>query len=206
MNSWTGFPIVPSAVPMMHQLSRAPDSITLSWPQPDRPNGDILEYQIRFYDKVHTLSGASNGPNLPPLQNHNMSFCVPQGSDVDSATSVYSETNTLTVTSLIPGSIYAFQIRARNERGYGPYSNTIYFTTLPLGTTLACCHSNKSHYSHKVLFHRQCQEPLVLGTSQPRTLNSFCCRNVQKVLSSAVKFLQFLGQTQSRVQVLFYPG
>ncbi|KAF3839628.1 hypothetical protein F7725_018345 [Dissostichus mawsoni] len=96
---------VPSTVPMMHQLSRAPDSITLSWPQPDRPNGDILEYQLRYYDK---------------------------GSDVDSAASVYSETNTVTVGSLIPGSIYAFQIRARNERGYGPYSNTIYFTTLPL--------------------------------------------------------------------------
>eukprot|EP00064_Thunnus_orientalis_P017340 superscaffoldBa00003657_g17421 len=96
---------VPSTVPMMHQLSRAPDSITLSWPQPDRPNGDILEYQLRYYDKA---------------------------SDVDSAVSVYSETNTVTVTSLIPGSIYAFQIRARNERGYGPYSNTIYFTTLPL--------------------------------------------------------------------------
>lgn len=39
---------------MMHQLSRAPDSITLSWPQPDRPNGDILEYQLRYYDKVHS--------------------------------------------------------------------------------------------------------------------------------------------------------
>ncbi|XP_030606501.1 ephrin type-B receptor 5 [Archocentrus centrarchus] len=89
---------VPSTVPMMHQLSRAPDSITLSWPQPDRPNGDILEYQLRYYDK---------------------------GSDVDSALTVYSETNTVTVKSLIPGSIYAFQIRARNERGYGPYSNTI---------------------------------------------------------------------------------
>uniref|UniRef100_A0A8C3APT3 receptor protein-tyrosine kinase n=1 Tax=Cyclopterus lumpus TaxID=8103 RepID=A0A8C3APT3_CYCLU len=96
---------VPSTVPMMHQLSRAPDSITLSWPQPDRPNGDILEYQLRYYDK---------------------------GSDVDTAASVYSETNTATIDSLIPGSIYAFQIRARNERGYGPYSNTIYFTTLPL--------------------------------------------------------------------------
>ncbi|XP_034553096.1 ephrin type-B receptor 5 isoform X3 [Notolabrus celidotus] len=96
---------VPSTVPMMHQLSRAPDSITLSWPQPDRPNGDILEYQLRYFDK---------------------------GSDVDSAGSVFSETNTVTVGSLIPGSIYAFQIRARNERGFGPYSDTIYFTTLPL--------------------------------------------------------------------------
>ncbi|KAM6967699.1 ephrin type-B receptor 5 [Aplochiton taeniatus] len=96
---------VPSPVPLLHQLSRAPDSITLSWPQPDRPNGDILEYQLRYYDK---------------------------GSDEDSALSVYSETNTVTIMALAPGSIYAFQIRARNERGFGPYSHTIYFTTLAL--------------------------------------------------------------------------
>uniref|UniRef100_A0A3P8WRX9 receptor protein-tyrosine kinase n=1 Tax=Cynoglossus semilaevis TaxID=244447 RepID=A0A3P8WRX9_CYNSE len=96
---------VPSSVPMMHQLSRAPDSITLSWPQPDRPNGDILEYQLRYYDK---------------------------GSDEGSSVSVFSETNTITINTLVPGSIYGFQIRARNERGFGPYSSTVYFTTLPL--------------------------------------------------------------------------
>uniref|UniRef100_A0A8C9QYF3 receptor protein-tyrosine kinase n=1 Tax=Scleropages formosus TaxID=113540 RepID=A0A8C9QYF3_SCLFO len=96
---------VPSPVPMMHQLSRAPDSITLSWPQPDRPNGDILEYQLRYYDK---------------------------GTDEDTAVSVFTETNTVTVNALAPGSIYAFQIRARNERGFGPYSRTSYFTTLAL--------------------------------------------------------------------------
>ncbi|RXN28201.1 ephrin type-B receptor 5-like protein [Labeo rohita] len=96
---------VPSEVPMLHQLNRVHDSITLSWPQPDRPNGDILEYQLRYYDK---------------------------GSDEDSAMSVFSETNTVTVGGLIPGSIYAFQIRARNERGYGPYSHTIYFSTLAI--------------------------------------------------------------------------
>ncbi|KAL7886518.1 hypothetical protein AOLI_G00042390 [Acnodon oligacanthus] len=96
---------VPSEVPMLHQLNRAPDSITLSWPQPDRPNGDILEYQLRYYDK---------------------------GSDESSAMSVFSETNTVTVPTLIPGSIYAFQIRARNERGFGPYSHTTYFSTLAM--------------------------------------------------------------------------
>ncbi|XP_029694728.1 ephrin type-B receptor 5 isoform X2 [Takifugu rubripes] len=114
--------LVPSTVPMMHQLSRAPDSITLSWPQPDRPNGDILEYQLRYYDK---------------------------GSDVDSAASMYSETNTVTVGSLVAGSIYAFQIRARNERGYGPYSNTVYFTTLPL-----------EEHSHQI----QNRLPLLVGS------------------------------------------
>lgn len=131
---------------MMHQLSRAPDSITLSWPQPDRPNGDILEYQLRYYDKVHSGNNRTFSFTHKHVfyQQHctcvSVTGCpssrVPQGSDVDSAATVYSETNTVTVNSLIPGSIYAFQIRARNERGFGPYSNTIYFTTLPLGTTL----------------------------------------------------------------------
>lgn len=77
-----------------------------------------------------------NRPNVTKFTTKCASSASPQGSDVDSAASVYSETNTVTVNSLIPGSIYAFQIRARNERGYGPYSNTIYFTTLPLGTKL----------------------------------------------------------------------
>ncbi|KAL2083977.1 hypothetical protein ACEWY4_019495 [Coilia grayii] len=96
---------VPSTIPMLHQLSHAADSITLSWPQPDRPNGDILEYQLRYYDR---------------------------SSDEDSAVSIFTETNTVTVASLNPGSIYAFQIRARNERGFGPYSHTIYFSTLAM--------------------------------------------------------------------------
>ncbi|XP_063054864.1 ephrin type-B receptor 5 [Engraulis encrasicolus] len=96
---------VPSTIPMLHQLSHAADAITLSWPQPDRPNGDIIEYQLRYYDR---------------------------SSDEDSAVSIFSETNTVTVASLNSGSIYAFQIRARNERGYGPYSHTIYFSTLAI--------------------------------------------------------------------------
>lgn len=36
----------------MHQVSRASDSITVSWPQPDQTNGNILDYQLRYYDQV----------------------------------------------------------------------------------------------------------------------------------------------------------
>ncbi|MGH0115128.1 UNVERIFIED_CONTAM: hypothetical protein FKN15_070648, partial [Acipenser sinensis] len=94
---------VPSSVPMMHQVSRTPDSITLSWPQPDNPNGDILDYQIRYFDK----SG-----------------------DEESSVLLSSETNMATVQSLSSGTIYVFQIRARNEMGYGAYSGKLYFQTL----------------------------------------------------------------------------
>uniref|UniRef100_A0A672LR87 receptor protein-tyrosine kinase n=1 Tax=Sinocyclocheilus grahami TaxID=75366 RepID=A0A672LR87_SINGR len=41
----------PSAVSIMHQASRTVDSITLSWSQPDQPNGVILDYELQYYEK-----------------------------------------------------------------------------------------------------------------------------------------------------------
>ncbi|NWT55859.1 EPHB5 protein, partial [Erythrocercus mccallii] len=97
---------VPSAVPMMHQVSRTTNSITLSWPQPDQPNGIILDYQLRYFDKAE---------------------------DEDNSLTLTSETNMATISSLSPGKIYAFQVRARTAVGYGPYSGKMYFQTLTGG-------------------------------------------------------------------------
>uniref|UniRef100_A0A670JX22 receptor protein-tyrosine kinase n=1 Tax=Podarcis muralis TaxID=64176 RepID=A0A670JX22_PODMU len=94
---------VPSAVPMMHQVSRTTSSITLSWPQPDQPNGIILDYQLRYFDKSE---------------------------DEDNSFTITSETNMATIVNLSPGKIYAFQVRARTAVGYGPYSGKMYFQTL----------------------------------------------------------------------------
>uniref|UniRef100_A0A8C5M1Y7 Receptor protein-tyrosine kinase n=1 Tax=Leptobrachium leishanense TaxID=445787 RepID=A0A8C5M1Y7_9ANUR len=93
---------VPSAVPIIHQVSRSMQSITLSWPEPEQPNGKILDYQLRYREK------ADEGESL----------------------SLNSETNTATVGGLNPGAIYSFQVRARTERGYGAYSGNMYFQTL----------------------------------------------------------------------------
>uniref|UniRef100_A0A672G5M7 receptor protein-tyrosine kinase n=1 Tax=Salarias fasciatus TaxID=181472 RepID=A0A672G5M7_SALFA len=49
----------PSIVPIMHQISSTMNSFTLSWPQPDQPNGIILDYELRYYEKVE---------HLPPLR------------------------------------------------------------------------------------------------------------------------------------------
>lgn len=46
------FPAAPSTVSIMHQVSRTVDSITLSWSQPDQPNGVILDYELQYYEKV----------------------------------------------------------------------------------------------------------------------------------------------------------
>lgn len=36
----------------MHQISSTMNSFTLSWPQPEQPNGIILDYELRYYEKV----------------------------------------------------------------------------------------------------------------------------------------------------------
>lgn len=40
---------------MVHQESTGQNSVTLLWQEPDQPNGIILEYEIKYYEKV-TLS------------------------------------------------------------------------------------------------------------------------------------------------------
>uniref|UniRef100_A0A3B4AP64 receptor protein-tyrosine kinase n=1 Tax=Periophthalmus magnuspinnatus TaxID=409849 RepID=A0A3B4AP64_9GOBI len=45
----------PSIVPIMHQISSTMNSFTLSWPQPEQPNGIILDYELRYYEKVRPL-------------------------------------------------------------------------------------------------------------------------------------------------------
>lgn len=45
----------------MHQVSRTVDSITLSWSQPDQPNGVILDYELQYYEKVAVAPPAPRG-------------------------------------------------------------------------------------------------------------------------------------------------
>ncbi|XP_055787879.1 ephrin type-B receptor 2-like isoform X4 [Salvelinus fontinalis] len=93
----------PSAVSIMHQVSRTPDSITLSWSQPDQPNGLILDYELQYYDKN--------------MAEWNSSV-------------VRSQTNTAVIRGLKPGAIYVFQVRARTVAGFGRFSGKMYFQTM----------------------------------------------------------------------------
>ncbi|CAB1329496.1 unnamed protein product [Coregonus sp. 'balchen'] len=95
----------PSAVSIMHQVSRTPDSITLSWSQPDQPNGLILDYELQYYEKS--------------MAEWNSSV-------------VHSQTNTAVIHGLKPGAIYVFQVRARTVAGFGRFSGKIFQEKLPL--------------------------------------------------------------------------
>ncbi|CAI9594789.1 unnamed protein product [Staurois parvus] len=116
---------VPSAVPIIHQVSRSTQSITLSWPEPEQPNGKVLDYQLRYREKVPATSASQCTVvtvRSPSIQ-----------ADEGESLSLISEINTATVGGLNPGAIYAFQVRARTDRGYGAYSGNMYFQTLLSG-------------------------------------------------------------------------
>uniref|UniRef100_A0A6Q2YI66 receptor protein-tyrosine kinase n=1 Tax=Esox lucius TaxID=8010 RepID=A0A6Q2YI66_ESOLU len=92
----------PSAVTIMHQVSRTPDSITLSWSQPDQPNGLILDYELQYYEKS--------------MAEWNSSV-------------VRSQTNTAVIRGLKPGVIYVFQVRARTVAGFGRFKYLFWIFT-----------------------------------------------------------------------------
>uniref|UniRef100_A0A8B9H190 receptor protein-tyrosine kinase n=1 Tax=Astyanax mexicanus TaxID=7994 RepID=A0A8B9H190_ASTMX len=112
----------PSAVSIMHQVSRTVDSITLSWSQPDQPNGVILDYELQYYEKDQT--------------EHNSSV-------------VRSQTNTAVIRSLKPGAIYVFQVRARTVAGFGRYSGKMYFQTMTEGKKTRLIIKNIKHTKHR---------------------------------------------------------
>uniref|UniRef100_A0A6Q2YWJ3 receptor protein-tyrosine kinase n=1 Tax=Esox lucius TaxID=8010 RepID=A0A6Q2YWJ3_ESOLU len=81
-------------MPSVSSVSRTPDSITLSWSQPDQPNGLILDYELQYYEKS--------------MAEWNSSV-------------VRSQTNTAVIRGLKPGVIYVFQVRARTVAGFGRF-------------------------------------------------------------------------------------
>uniref|UniRef100_A0A803JIV1 receptor protein-tyrosine kinase n=1 Tax=Xenopus tropicalis TaxID=8364 RepID=A0A803JIV1_XENTR len=60
----------PSSVSIMHLVSRTVDSITLSWSQPDQPNGVILDYELLYYEKHNSsvVKSSTNTVLVPGLK------------------------------------------------------------------------------------------------------------------------------------------
>ncbi|XP_019398508.1 PREDICTED: ephrin type-B receptor 1 isoform X5 [Crocodylus porosus] len=112
----------PSTVPIMHQVSATMRSITLSWPQPEQPNGIILDYEIRYYEKVSRICTPeiSSTVGSRPATDHNEY----------NSSMARSQTNTARIDGLRPGMVYVVQVRARTVAGYGKYSGKMCFQTL----------------------------------------------------------------------------
>ncbi|KAG8454312.1 hypothetical protein GDO86_000816 [Hymenochirus boettgeri] len=94
----------PSPISIVKKGKIAKNCISILWQEPDRPNGIILEYEIKYFEKDQETS----------------------------YTIIKSKETEITVEGLKPASSYIFQIRARTAAGYGAFSRRFEFETSPL--------------------------------------------------------------------------
>uniref|UniRef100_A0A669CTN9 receptor protein-tyrosine kinase n=1 Tax=Oreochromis niloticus TaxID=8128 RepID=A0A669CTN9_ORENI len=87
----------PSPVSVVRKGHTGKSSIALSWAEPDRPNGIILEYEIKYFEKEQDSS----------------------------YTIIKSKDTEMVVEGLKPSSAYIFQVRARTSAGYGHFDMTL---------------------------------------------------------------------------------
>ncbi|XP_063173501.1 ephrin type-A receptor 8 [Candoia aspera] len=88
----------PSQVLAIDQQDVGQNSVTLLWRQPKQPNGIILEYEIKYYEK---------------------------DKEMQSYSTLKSKGNRTTVFGLKPATRYVFQVRARTSAGCGKFSGAI---------------------------------------------------------------------------------
>ncbi|XP_053723271.1 ephrin type-A receptor 8 isoform X3 [Synchiropus splendidus] len=92
----------PSEVLAIHQENTSQNSVTLQWHEPDQPNGVILEYDIKYYEKDN--------------EEHSYS-------------TLKSKNTSAVVAGLKPGTKYIFQVRARTSAGCGRFSQNVEIQT-----------------------------------------------------------------------------
>ncbi|XP_037538226.1 ephrin type-A receptor 4-A [Nematolebias whitei] len=92
----------PSPVSSIQVTDVTRHSLSLSWRQPDRPNGVILEYEVKFYEK----------------DQKERSYRI-----------MRTFLRSVDVTGLNPLTVYVFHVRARTAAGYGEYSAPFEFST-----------------------------------------------------------------------------
>ncbi|XP_075895969.1 ephrin type-A receptor 3 isoform X5 [Nelusetta ayraudi] len=94
----------PSPVTVIRKAKTSRNSVSLSWQQPERPNGIILDYEIKYYEKEE--------------QETSYTILRARGCNV-------------TLNGLKANTAYLLQIRARTAAGYGASSPSFQFETSP---------------------------------------------------------------------------
>ncbi|XP_028282486.1 ephrin type-A receptor 4-A-like isoform X1 [Parambassis ranga] len=92
----------PSPVTSIQATDVTRHSLSLLWQQPDRPNGVILEYEVKFYEK----------------DQRERSYRI-----------MRTFSRSVDVTGLNPLTVYVFHVRARTAAGYGEFSAPFEFST-----------------------------------------------------------------------------
>lgn len=125
-------------------------SLSLAWQQPDRPNGVILEYEVKFYEKVRrpqvnaAQASVSNvntlarclyftdgGDGFAVRYIKKPRVFVPSNQDQKERSYRIMRTfsRSVDVTGLNPLTVYVFHVRARTAAGYGEFSAPFEFST-----------------------------------------------------------------------------
>uniref|UniRef100_A0A674CYC2 receptor protein-tyrosine kinase n=1 Tax=Salmo trutta TaxID=8032 RepID=A0A674CYC2_SALTR len=94
----------PSPVTVIRKDRASRNSISLSWLEPERPNGIILDYEVKYYEK----------------QEQETSYTI-----------LRSKGCNVTLSGLKADTSYLLQIRARTAAGYGASSRSFEFETSP---------------------------------------------------------------------------
>uniref|UniRef100_A0A4W3K6L5 receptor protein-tyrosine kinase n=1 Tax=Callorhinchus milii TaxID=7868 RepID=A0A4W3K6L5_CALMI len=100
----------PSPVTVVKKDRMSRNTIALSWQEPEHPNGIILDYEVKFYEK----------------QEQETSYTI-----------MRSKQTNVTINGLKPETTYLFQIRARTAAGYGSISRKFEFETSPDSFSIA---------------------------------------------------------------------
>uniref|UniRef100_A0A3B3QNJ1 Ephrin type-B receptor 3 n=1 Tax=Paramormyrops kingsleyae TaxID=1676925 RepID=A0A3B3QNJ1_9TELE len=90
----------PSAVPTVHLMGATASTMSLSWLPPEKPNGIILDYEIKYREKGEAIA-------------HTMT----------------AQRSSARIEGLKAGTPYIVQVRARTVAGYGRYSSPADFST-----------------------------------------------------------------------------
>nr|XP_025978252.1 ephrin type-A receptor 3 isoform X3 [Dromaius novaehollandiae] len=93
----------PSPITIIRKDRTSRNSVSLSWQEPEHPNGIILDYEVKYYEKEQETS----------------------------YTILRAKSTNVTINGLKPDTTYVFQIRARTAAGYGTNSRKFEFETSP---------------------------------------------------------------------------
>ncbi|XP_071945652.1 ephrin type-B receptor 1-B-like isoform X2 [Antedon mediterranea] len=104
----TTFSSVPSSVQDSNIANSYYDAVSLDWKTPLYPNGEILDYEIRYYIQYMRHSTEMFRLKAPSVGEH----------------------QNVIVGDLASGTDYIFQVRARTQAGFGAYSEPIMGSTL----------------------------------------------------------------------------
>ncbi|XP_053312896.1 ephrin type-A receptor 6 [Spea bombifrons] len=108
----------PTLIGMVRKDWASQNSIALSWQEPDYPNGIILDYEIKYYEKAY--------PRIAPAFWH---YLRVEEHEQLSYSSTRSKAPSVIITGLKPSTKYIFHIRVRTAAGYSGYSNKFEFET-----------------------------------------------------------------------------